>query len=81
MGIGGNNDVMPDWAGIVLGLAILALIFSDRRLIARSWNRPARFWRPNEMFEARAPSQPGNVVLGLILGVAAIAYGVYSLLT
>ena len=71
---------MPDWAGIILGVVILALVFSDRRDIGRAWRRPARFWRADEGFEARAPSQPGNALAGVILGLAAIAYGVYSLL-
>ncbi len=71
---------MPDWAGIVLGVVILAFVYSDRRLIGRAWRNPARFWRADEGWEARAPSQPGNAVAGIILGVAAIAYGVYSLM-
>jgi hypothetical protein len=70
---------MPDWAGIVLGVVILAFVYSDRRLIRRAWHGPARFSRGQEAFEARAPSQPGNLAVGVLLGVAAIAYGVYAL--
>jgi hypothetical protein len=71
---------MPDWAGIVLGVVVLAFVHSDRRFIRGAWQSPARFWRADE-FEARTPSQPGNLVAGVLLGVAAIAYGVVALVT
>lgn len=71
---------MPAWAGIILGIVILAFVFADRQLIGRAWRKPARFWRLDEAWESRAPSQPCNVAAGLILGLAAIAYGVNPLL-
>jgi hypothetical protein len=74
---------VPDWLAIVIGLALLGLVWSDRRGIGRAWRRPARFWSrdADEAFRSRAPSQPLNVVLGVTLGVAAIVYGVIGLIT
>jgi hypothetical protein len=31
--------------------------------------------------ESREPSQPLNVILGLVLGIAALAYGIATLLS
>jgi hypothetical protein len=74
---------MPDWLPILLGVALLGLVWSDRRRIRNAWRRPARFWArdPVEGFGAQAPSQPLNLALGLVLGIAAIVYGVVGLIT
>jgi hypothetical protein len=71
---------MPDWQGSCSESWSWAFVYSDRRFIRGAWQSPARFWRADE-FEARAPSQPGNLVAGVLLGVAAIAYGVVALVT
>lgn len=72
---------MPDWFAIVLGIVLIGLVVGDRRNIRTAWRQPSRWWtrNPAESVEARRPSQPLNVVLGLGLGVLCIAYGVWSL--
>lgn len=74
---------MSDWLILILGIVILALVFDDRSDIRRNWSRPARFYSRNvaEGMEARSPSQPGNVLAGLLVGLAAVIYGLVSLLT
>jgi hypothetical protein len=73
---------VTDWLVIVIGVALLVLVWSDRREIGRDWRHPARFWArdPRESFRSRAPSQPLSAILGVVLGIAAIAYGVVALL-
>ena len=72
---------MFDWFAIVLGVGLLALVFSDRGNIGAAWRAPSRWWTrdPAEYVESRRPSQPLNVVLGIGLGVICIVYGVASL--
>jgi hypothetical protein len=72
---------MPDWFAIVIGVVLLALVFSDRSRIREAWSSPKSWWKPSEYWESRSPSQPLNVVLGVVLGVAAIIYGLASLLS
>jgi hypothetical protein len=74
---------LPGWVGIVIGVAILALVLSDRGGIRAAWRNPARWWsrEPGEYWRSRAPSQPLNVVLGLVLGTAAVVYGVLWLVS
>jgi hypothetical protein len=73
---------MPDWLILVFGVVILALVASDRRNIGSAWKNPARWWgwRSDEYWRSRAPSQPLNVLLGLGLGIAAVVYGLLSLI-
>lgn len=70
---------MADWVALLFGLALLSLVIWDRRNIAQAWRQPARWWSANEHMDSSAPSQPLNVVLGLLLGGGAVAYGVISL--
>jgi hypothetical protein len=72
---------MTSLALIAAGLVTIGLVISDRGEIRKNWRQPARWWRLSESFDARAPSQPGNIVLGIVLGAAAIIYGVVTLLT
>ena len=72
---------MRDWVVLIAGLGLLALVWSDRKHIRQAWRKPARWWRPSENFEAQAPSQPFNVLIGCVLGVAAVVFGVIGLLT
>ena len=72
---------MPGWFAIVIGVALLALVLSDRSRIREAWRSPASWWKPSEYWESRSPSQPLNVVIGIMLGLAAIIYGVVSLLS
>lgn len=74
---------MPDWVAIVIGIALLALVASDRRNIGGAWRSPSRWWSrdPAEYLGSRRPSQPLNVLLGLVLGIACVAYGVISLVS
>lgn len=68
---------------LILGFVILALVFDDRTDIRRNWSLPARFYsrNPIEGMDARPPSQPGNVLAGLVVGLGAVIYGLVSLLT
>jgi len=72
---------MPDWFAIVIGMALLALVASDRRNIGRAWRSPSRWWSrdASEYVDSRRPSQPLNVLLGVVLGTACVLYGVVSL--
>ena len=74
---------MDNWVGIAVGVALIGLVFSDRRDIKRDWHSPARWWsrKPGEYQASRSPSQPLNVVLGLLLGTAAVIWGLIGLLT
>jgi hypothetical protein len=75
---------MPDWVVLILGVLILALIFADRHRVRDAWRNPSRWyavWNFDETWDSRAPSQPLSVVLGIVLGVAAIVYGVVGILT
>jgi len=62
---------MPGWMALLLGIVVLCLVFADRRDISAAWRRPARWWSrdPDEGFRSWAPSQPLNVVVGVILGI------------
>lgn len=73
---------MTDWAILLLGVGLLVLVALDRRGIGPAWRKPARWWSrdPVEGFASQAPSQPLNLLLGILLGCAAVAYGVSSLL-
>lgn len=75
--------MLPDWLVLALGVVILGMIYLDRREIATAWRRPASPWSRDseEAARSRAPSQPLNLVLGLVLGVAAVVYGVVGLVT
>ncbi len=75
--------MLPDWLVLGLGLAILGMIFADRRLIRSAWRRPARWYSrdPDEYMRSRGPAQPLNVLVGLPLGIAAVLYGAIGLLT
>jgi len=66
---------------LAAGVLILGMIWSDRAKIGTAWRRPARFWKRDEYWESRAPSQPLNVVAGVILGLAAVTYGIVTLVT
>ena len=72
---------MSDWMILVVGLALLGLMWSDRKNVRQAWKEPARWWRPRENFDAQAPSQPFNFVLGCVLGVAAVVFGILGLVT
>lgn len=74
---------MPGWMALLLGIVVLWLVFDDRRDISAAWRSPARWWSrdPDEYFRSRAPSQPLNVVLGVTLGIAAVVYGLMTLIT
>lgn len=70
-----------DWVALIAGVALLGLVWSDRKNVRQAWRKPARWWRPSEGFDAQAPSQPFNLVAGCVLGVAAVVFGVIGLLT
>jgi hypothetical protein len=72
---------MNDWIVLIAGLALLGLTWSDRKNVRQAWKQPARWWRPREQWDARAPSQPLNLVLGTVLGGAAVVFGVLGLVT
>jgi uncharacterized membrane protein HdeD (DUF308 family) len=72
---------MHGWFAIVVGAALLALVFSDRSRIREAWGSPASWWRPSEYWASRSPSQPLNVAVGVVLGLAVVIYGVVSLLS
>ena len=74
---------MPDWLILAVGVTILAMIYSERRSIGPAWRKPARFWSRDsqEAWSSRGPAQPLNLVLGLVLGTAAVVYGVVALVT
>jgi hypothetical protein len=75
---------MPDVVILLVGLVILALVFADRDRVREAWRRPARWYafrNPEEVMEARSPAQPGNVLVGIILGAAAVIYGIVGLVT
>jgi hypothetical protein len=72
--------VVDDLLLIAGGTVILAMIWSDRHKIPSAWRKPARFWRTGEYMESREPSQPFNWTVGLLVGIAAIVYGVLSLI-
>jgi hypothetical protein len=65
------------------GIVLLWLVWSERGSIRRDWANPARFWaiKSDEAVRSRAPSQPFNVVVGTLLGTAAVVYGVISLVS
>lgn len=71
---------MTGWIGVVCGLFLLGMVFSDRGKIRQARRSPARWWKPGEFTESRGPAQPGNVILGVVLGVAALVYGVVTLI-
>lgn len=68
---------------LLVGVALLWLVWSDRRDIRRDWKNPAQWWsfKTGEYWRARAPSQPLNAVLGTALGLAAVVYGVIALVS
>jgi hypothetical protein len=68
------------WIGIVVGLFLLGMVFSDRGKMRQAWRSPARWWKPAEVTDSREPAQPLNVILGLVLGAAALVYGVVTLI-
>jgi hypothetical protein len=70
---------MMGWIGIAAGALLLGIVLSDRGRIRHAWRAPARWWKPNEYMDSREPSQPLNVILGLVLGIAALAYGIVML--
>jgi hypothetical protein len=72
---------MSDWVAVIAGLALFGLVWSDRKHVRQAWKKPARWWRLSENFDARAPSQPFNLVLGCVLGGAAVVFGIVGLLT
>jgi hypothetical protein len=72
---------MSDWMILIVGLALLGLMWSDRKHVRQAWKQPARWWRPRENFDAQAPSQPFNFVLGCVLGAAAVVFGIVGLVT
>ncbi len=74
---------MPDWLILAIGVTILAMIYSERGAIGPAWRQPARFWSrdPQEHLRSRGPAQPLNLVLGVVLGVGAVVYGVVALVT
>lgn len=65
---------------VLVGVALLWLVWSDRGAVRRDWKEPARWWKPGEYWAARSPSQPLNVVLGTVLGLGAVVYGLIALL-
>lgn len=65
---------------IVLGVALLGLVVGDRKNIGSASRKPSRWFRQEEYWDSRSPSQPLNVVLGVGLGLAALIYGVVTLL-
>lgn len=72
---------MPSFVLILCGLALLWAVWSDRGKIPEAWRQPARWWASVEEYgRSREPSQPLNVFLGTVLGLAAVIYGIYDLL-
>lgn len=71
---------MPSLVLILCGLGLLWAVWSDRRKIPFAWREPARWWASLDEYQrAREPSQPLNVFLGTVLGLAAVGYGIYDL--
>jgi hypothetical protein len=68
---------------LLAGAALLWLVWSDRGNIRRDWKKPARWWsvKADEALRSRSPSQPLNVVLGTVLGLGAVVYGVLALVS
>ena len=73
---------MKGVVSILLGLALLALVYSDRHDLRSSWSNPAKWYSRDvgEIVDSRRPSQPLNAVAGVVLGLAAVIYGVIELL-
>lgn len=69
---------MTGWLGIVIGVFLLVMVFADRGSIRDSWRSPARWWVRREYQTSREPSQPLNVILGVVLGLAALIYGIVT---
>lgn len=70
---------MPNWLILVIGLIILGLVVADFGAARNAWRSPSRWWRANEAMDSRKPAQPGNLLVGLLLGGAATIYGIVSL--
>ena len=66
---------------LLLGVVMLWMLWSDRGGIKRDWRAPANSWRVDEAWRSRAPSQPALLVVGTPVAVAAVVYGVVSLVT
>lgn len=65
---------------LLAGVAILWAIWSDRGMIKKNWAAPATFWKRDEFVESKGPSQPLSVVVGIPLGLAAVTYGLVTLI-
>jgi hypothetical protein len=74
---------MTEVVMMVIGAVVLCLVWADRGNVRGAWRNPAKFWarNPHEYARSREPSQPLNVVLGTVLGIVAVVYGVVSLVT
>jgi hypothetical protein len=76
-----HDQNMDGWIALLLGIALLGLVISDRGDIRGAWRHPSRWWSrdPAESMRSRVPSQPLNVFLGVVLGSAAVIYGLVVL--
>ncbi|HEX6695733.1 MAG TPA: hypothetical protein VF080_03035, partial [Solirubrobacteraceae bacterium] len=74
---------VSDWLVLLLGLVLLGMVFSERHDVPRAWKRPSSWLTrdPQEAMRSRAPSQPLNAVLGVILGLGAVVYATIALVT
>jgi hypothetical protein len=68
---------------LLAGAALLWAVWSDRGNVRRDWKSPARWWafKTDEHWRSRSPSQPLNVVLGTVLGLGAVVYGILALVS
>ena len=66
---------------LAAGLLLLYGVWSDRGNIRSAWKQPAAWWRRGEYLKSRDPAQPLQLVLGTGLGIAAVIYGVVSIVS
>jgi hypothetical protein len=68
---------------LLAGLALLWLAWSERRKMVRSRRDPARWWslRPRRTLEPSSALELWNVVIGTVLGVAGVVFGLILLVT
>ena len=65
---------------IALGVFLIGTVLWSWRDIRPAWCNPARWWKTDEYTDSRSAAQPFNVLAGLVLGIAALAYGVVWLI-
>lgn len=74
---------MPDWMALPLGIVVLCLVFDDRRddLSGVATSRSMVESRSRRSLPIAGAITAVNVVVGVILGIAAVVYGIMTLIT